>query len=82
MCVDRILYGILQDLCDSVGLHEGDIVVCRRASRSCLVLDVAHGRRVVIDQDWARFIRVSPCADHARTAVHPARSMHDAAEPA
>ena len=56
--VQLILYGILRDLCDGAGLHEGDCVTCRRSSGAHLVLESEHRRRIVIDQEWARFISV------------------------
>ena len=59
--VDQILYGILREQCHDLGLHEGDTVLCRSASRSCLVLESEQHRPLLIDPDVARFIRVTPC---------------------
>lgn len=56
--VERILYAILRDLCDEIGLHEGDEVRCQRNAGSVVVLESETGRKLVVDQDWARFIRV------------------------
>lgn len=64
--VDQILYGILRDVCHDIGLHEGDTVLCRSTSTSCLVLESEQHRRLVIDPDWARFISVSVCDPERR----------------
>lgn len=61
VCVDLILYGILRDLCDGAGLHEGDRVTCRRVSHTHLVLESEQRRPIVIEQEWARFISVHRC---------------------
>lgn len=61
--VQLILYGILRDLCDGVGLHEGDCVTCRSVSKEHLVLESERRRHIMIDQEWACFISVCSEAD-------------------
>jgi len=60
-CIEGILFGMLRDLCYGLHLEEGDCVRCRRTSRTTVILEVADGRRVVLDQDWARFISIGRC---------------------
>jgi hypothetical protein len=63
--IERILFDTLKDLCHGIGLAEGDVVSCRRASRAVLLLETAERRTLIIDCDWARFIQVSvQDADH------------------
>jgi hypothetical protein len=57
--VERILFHLLKDLCYDLGLEEGDVLRCRRASRAFLVLETAAGRTIIMEMDWARFIEVS-----------------------
>ncbi len=57
--IERILFHTLQDLCYGLGLEVGDVVRCRRATRSILVLETETGRTIIVDTDWARFVEVS-----------------------
>jgi hypothetical protein len=56
--IECILFDSLKDLCYGVGLAEGDVIRCRRASRSALVLETAEHRTLIFDSDWARFVQV------------------------
>lgn len=58
--VERILFHVLKDLCYDLGVEEGDVVRCRRSSRSFLVLENPAGRTIILEMDWARFIEVGP----------------------
>jgi hypothetical protein len=59
--VERILYRVLRELCATLGVHEGDQLICRGSFQSRVVLQSETGRRVLIDRDWARFIRIRTC---------------------
>jgi hypothetical protein len=61
VCIDRILYGILREVCAGAGLHEGDSVVCRRAAGAHIVLQSEERPGILIEQEWARFISVRSC---------------------
>jgi hypothetical protein len=56
--IERILYESLRDRCAGIGLHEGDQLRCRQTSSLYLLLETETGRSLMLDQDWARFIRV------------------------
>ena len=56
--VERILYRTLRELLAGIGLHEGDQLLCRGSYRSRVILQAETGRRVIVNQEWARFIRV------------------------
>jgi len=58
--VKRILFGALRELCNDLGLREGDVVRCKAASPSHLLLETPAGRTVAIETDWARFIQIGP----------------------
>jgi hypothetical protein len=60
--VERILFHLLKDLCYDLGLEEGDVLRCRRASHAFLVLETAAGKTIIMEMDWARFIEVSPAS--------------------
>lgn len=57
--VQRILFDGLRSLCDGLDLHEGDVVECRSDSGPWLMLEIAGGRTVALERDWARFIQVA-----------------------
>ena len=57
--IRKILFGTLRDLCNQLDVHEGDVVKCRAGTATQLLLETAHGRRVTLQRDWARFIQVS-----------------------
>ena len=57
--VEPILFEMLKDLCRGIGIVEGDVVRCRRTSRAVVLLEVASGRTVILESDWARFVEVS-----------------------
>ena len=56
--IERLLLGSLEQLCDELGLHEGDVVQCRASSPRRLYLSTGNARTVAIDRDQARFVRV------------------------
>jgi len=60
---DRILVrGIhfeqLSSDCAAIGLYVGDVVTCRSTSAGRLNLESHSGGRVLLSQDWARWIEV------------------------
>jgi hypothetical protein len=65
--IRSILFSTLREFCRDIGLHEGDEVVCRRASATILVLRAANGRTVLLERDRARFIEV----DRSRASPDP-----------
>lgn len=78
--VERILFHVLQDLCYDLGLEEGDVLRCRRASRSFIVLETAGGRTIIMETDWARFIEVSSADEPADPIVFDAMDNEGAEE--
>lgn len=58
--VDCILFGTLREYCESLGIHEGDTLYCRSHASSRMVLETRGGRTVLLEEDWARFVRVEP----------------------
>ncbi len=60
--IRRILFETLRALCDDLDVHEGDVVTCRAGTRTQLLLETRHGRRVTLQRDWARFIQVCTVA--------------------
>ena len=60
--IERLMLGSLEQLCEELGLHEGDVVQCRASSPRRLYLATANARTVAIDRDQARFVRVVPRA--------------------
>ena len=56
--IERLLLGSLEQLCEALGLHEGDVVQCRASSPRRLYLATSNARTVAIDRDQARFVRV------------------------
>jgi Fe2+ transport system protein FeoA len=44
--------------CEALGFAAGDVIRCRHAGRSALLLVTPGGRTVSLDRDWARFIQV------------------------
>ena len=63
--IERLLLGSLEQLCEELGLHEGDVVQCRASSPRRLYLATVNARTVAIDRDQARFVRVVLRADTA-----------------
>lgn len=61
--IRHILFGSLRDLCQRTGFQEGDVVRCRLATPSHLLLELPNGHTVPCARDWARFIRISPPKD-------------------
>jgi len=57
--VRHVLFGILQDLCQSLGIREGEVLRCRAATPTQLVLENAKGRQLTLQRDWARYVQVS-----------------------
>ena len=57
--VQTILFDSLRHACRELGVHEGDLVRCRRGTGSQLVLETDAGRTVALQREWARFIQVS-----------------------
>jgi hypothetical protein len=57
--VHTILFSTLKNECNDIGLYEGDVIRCRAASPTTLVLENRAGRTLILDQDWARFIAVT-----------------------
>jgi hypothetical protein len=56
--VRAIYFGRLGSDCASIGLHAGDVVRCRSSSSTQLNLERRSGGRVLLSQDWARWIEV------------------------
>jgi hypothetical protein len=60
--VEGFVFGMVRDLCDSIGLHEGDVVRCRANGAATVILEGHVRGTLVVDQDWARFVQVKPIA--------------------
>lgn len=58
--VEGFVFGMVRDLCDSIGLHEGDVVRCRANGATTVILEGHVRGTLVVDQDWARFVHVKP----------------------
>ena len=58
LAIRRIMSSQAKHLCAQVGVREGDEVLCRANTHSCLILKTPNGRVVSLDQDWARFIQI------------------------
>lgn len=58
--VSRFLFGLVRDRCWSLGLHEGAAVRCRDRSEEGVHLELADGRRVMVEVPYARFIELAP----------------------
>jgi hypothetical protein len=56
--IEHILFDMLKDLCHGLGIIEGDVLRCRRTSRSVVLLETLDGRTIILDADWARFVQV------------------------
>jgi Fe2+ transport system protein FeoA len=56
--VQSILLEGARQYCEALGFETGDLILCRNAGRSALLLVNPGGRTVSLDRDWARFIRV------------------------
>lgn len=57
--VEAILLETMRALCDEVGVHEGETLVCRSATETLLLLEAVAGHIVALPRERARFIRVS-----------------------
>jgi hypothetical protein len=67
----RILFDTLKDLYYGIGIAEGDVLHCRRASRAALVLETSEHRTLVLDSDWARFVQVDIVDGPGSAALEP-----------
>jgi Fe2+ transport system protein FeoA len=56
--VQSILLEGARQYCEALGFAAGDVIRCRSAGRSALLLVNPVGRTVSLDRDWARFIQV------------------------
>jgi Fe2+ transport system protein FeoA len=56
--VQSILLEGARQYCEALGFEAGDVIRCRNAGRSALLLVTPGGRTVSLDRDWARFIQV------------------------
>jgi hypothetical protein len=56
--IHTILFDAARQYCEDLGFAVGDVVCCRNAGRSSLLLVNPDGRTVSLDRDWARFIQV------------------------
>lgn len=56
--IEGFVFPLVQLHCTEKGLPVGETVTCRSAGRSVLVLETGVGRAVLVDTDWARFVRV------------------------
>ena len=66
--IERLLLDSLEQLCEELGLHEGDVVQCRASSARRLYLATVNARTVAIDRDQARFVRVVLGTDRRTTS--------------
>jgi hypothetical protein len=57
--IEHILFDGLRTECAGLGLTEGAVVRCRRASATHLVLATEAGSSILVEADAARFIAVS-----------------------
>ena len=58
LAIRRIRTRQAADLCEQLGVREGEAVECRANTPSRLILRTAAGRVVSLDQDWARHIQI------------------------
>jgi Fe2+ transport system protein FeoA len=56
--IQSILIDGARQYCEDLGFGAGDVIRCRNAGRSALLLVTPGGRTVSLDRDWARFIQV------------------------
>jgi Fe2+ transport system protein FeoA len=56
--IQSILLEGARQYCEALGFAAGDVIRCRNAGRSALLLVTPDGRAVSLDRDWARFIQV------------------------
>lgn len=63
LAIRRIRSRQAADLCDRLGMHEGDSVECKANTPSRLILRTEAGKVVSLDQDWARYIQIDSRRD-------------------
>jgi hypothetical protein len=63
--IEGFVFGMVRDLCDSIGIHEGDVVRCRSNGAATVILDGPARGSLVVDHDWARFVHVRPATPSA-----------------
>lgn len=56
--IEGFVFPLVESHCTERGLPRGEVVRCRSAGRSVLVLEAGDGHTVLVDSDWARFVRV------------------------
>jgi hypothetical protein len=50
------------ELCEQLGMREGEFVQCRVNTRACLILRTSAGRVISLDPDWARHVQIEEAA--------------------
>jgi hypothetical protein len=58
LAIRRIKSKQAADLCERLGVREGDDVECRANTPSRLILRTEAGKVVSLDQDWARYVQI------------------------
>jgi hypothetical protein len=81
----EILFDQLRSDCAHAGVRVGDVLMCRNASSFQVGLAGPDGRRVLLDQDWARWIVVQQgcafTADRSGASHDPEGASNPRKEP-
>lgn len=56
--VEEILFDTVRMRCDELGIHEGNVLVCRDRGRAGIRVELSRGRVVEVPLEYARFISV------------------------
>ena len=60
--VTEIVYSLVRDRCEELGIRRGDELRCLEMQRWTLQLELTDGRGVLLERDYAWFIQVEPVA--------------------
>lgn len=69
--IRRFLFGMVRDRCWSLGLREGAAVRCRARRKGGVRLELDDGRRVTLEEPYARFVELTPDEGAAPAATGP-----------
>lgn len=59
LAIHKILSKQAAQLCEGLGVREGDALECKSNTASHLILRTESGKVISLGQDWARYIQIA-----------------------
>lgn len=56
-----VVFDIIRRVCDSMGVHSGDVVYCERRTPQTVIVRRANGQSIEVDRVYAAFIEIHGC---------------------